>query len=625
MPALPPRPRRSRPRRGSIERPVNGRLYRGTWLLVGLPLLLAAFSVARPQPLPQPSLPAAFDRATALSLAQELARTHPDRRPGTSGDAAAARWLEGKLGLYGFRPVRDRFEARVPGRGAVGLENVSFVARGRSPDAIVVLAHRDNTGAGPGANDNASGTAALVELARFYALGPSGRGVTPAHTVVFLSTDGATEGALGADRFARTYPGRIVAVVNLDGIAGPGRPRLAIAGSTPRSPAASLVATAAARIAEETHRGPARPLGLAQLVDLGFPYSLYEQAPFVGRGIPAVTITTLPERPPPIARDTPDRLDAGRYAQLGRAAQGLLGSLDQGLELAQGTTTYVYLGARIVRGWALELVLIAMLLPFAVAAIDLFARGRRRRIPLAPALRSYRNRLLVWLWAGAMFLLLSLLGAWPDGAKAALDPSSSAAGDWPALALLGLLALSALGWVVGRHRIVLRRPLEPEEELAGYTAALLALGGIALLVVATNPFALVFVLPSLHAWLWLPQTRGASPWARAAALAGGLVGPLLLLWSIGARYGLGFDAPWYLLELVSLHYVSPVAFAIALAWCAVAAQLFALTAGHYAPYAARDERPPRGPIRSSVRAVVLATRRRRGGHRSQERAVQSVE
>src|SRR6186997_104202 len=102
MPALPPRPRRSRPRRGSIERPVNGRLYRGTWLLVGLPL---------------PSLPPAFDRATALSLAQELARTHPDRRPGTSGDAAAARWLEGKLGLYGFRPVRDRFEAKVPGGG----------------------------------------------------------------------------------------------------------------------------------------------------------------------------------------------------------------------------------------------------------------------------------------------------------------------------------------------------------------------------------------------------------------------------------------------------------------------------------------------------------------------------
>ena len=30
---------RRRARRGSLERPINGRMYRGTWLLVGLPLL----------------------------------------------------------------------------------------------------------------------------------------------------------------------------------------------------------------------------------------------------------------------------------------------------------------------------------------------------------------------------------------------------------------------------------------------------------------------------------------------------------------------------------------------------------------------------------------------------------
>ena len=40
MAAVPPAPERRRPRKGSLERPVNGRLYRGTWLLVGLPLLL---------------------------------------------------------------------------------------------------------------------------------------------------------------------------------------------------------------------------------------------------------------------------------------------------------------------------------------------------------------------------------------------------------------------------------------------------------------------------------------------------------------------------------------------------------------------------------------------------------
>ncbi len=60
--------------------------------------------------------------------------------------------------------------------------------------------------------------------------------------------------------------------------------------------------------------------------------------------------------------------------------------------------------------------------------------------------------------------------------------------------------------------------VSPQEQLAGHTVALLALGVVALLVVATNPFALLFLLPALHAWLWLPQVRTA----RLAGAAGRL-------------------------------------------------------------------------------------------------------
>src|SRR5262249_50715104 len=77
--------------------------------------------------------------------------------------------------------------------------------------------------------------------------------------------------------------------------------------------------------------------------------------------------------------------------------------------------SYVFLGSRIVRGWAIELVLVAMLLPFAVAAVDLFARTRRYRIPIAPALRSYRSRLAFWLWLGFVFAVLFAAGIWPSG------------------------------------------------------------------------------------------------------------------------------------------------------------------------------------------------------------------
>ncbi|MGZ8701407.1 MAG: hypothetical protein ACXWZY_03835, partial [Gaiellaceae bacterium] len=64
MASVPPRTERRRARPGSLQRPVNGRLYRGTWLLVGLPLLVAAFSVARPTPLPRAVLPAFDGEAT---------------------------------------------------------------------------------------------------------------------------------------------------------------------------------------------------------------------------------------------------------------------------------------------------------------------------------------------------------------------------------------------------------------------------------------------------------------------------------------------------------------------------------------------------------------------------------
>src|SRR5215218_6747781 len=91
MAALPPGSGRRRPRRGTLERPVSGRLYRGTWLLVGIPLLAAAFSVHKPNPLPapQPALPASFDGTEAVALTSELARLYPDRVPGTAGAVGA--------------------------------------------------------------------------------------------------------------------------------------------------------------------------------------------------------------------------------------------------------------------------------------------------------------------------------------------------------------------------------------------------------------------------------------------------------------------------------------------------------------------------------------------------------
>jgi hypothetical protein len=281
--------------------------------------------------------------------------------------------------------------------------------------------------------------------------------------------------------------------------------------------------------------------------------------------------------------------------------------MEEGVSLAQGPASYVYLGQRLIRGWAIEIVLVAMLLPFLAAAVDLFARCRRRHIRIAPALRSYRSRLGFWAWVGAVFLVFGAFGFW--GTMDRRAPSLSSV-TWPGSALLALVLLAGAGWIVARARLLPQRPIRPEERLAGHSAALLALGVVGLLVAATNPFALIFVLPSLHAWLWLPQVQTRHPALRASVFLVGLLGPAYLVWSFATHDGLGWDAPWYVLKLFAVGYAPLPLFVVGLGWLAAAGQLAALAAERYAPYPTRQERPRRGPLRELIRTLVLAQRKR---------------
>ena len=604
---------RRRPRRGSLERPVSTRIYRAAWLAVAVPLLVAAFSVGRPDPLPDPTLRPFFDEATAAQFAVELVRQFPDRSPGSDGSRGAAAWVEQRFRDYRFEVERQVFTAEVPGRGEERFVNIVAVAPHsprepvRSQDTIVVTAHRDNLGLSPGAVDNASGTAALLELARDVG------DASLEHTFVFVSTDGGALGSLGANAFAESsrHADRTVAVVNLDAVGGPETPRVDFSSDNSRVPSPTLLATTEASIRDHAGVAPARPGALGQLLDLAFPFSLRGHAPFVARGTPAVTITTGSERPPPAEGDSLGRLDQERLGELGRSAQALLGSLDEAAEVARGTDSYVYFGPRILYGWTIQFVLLAALVPFLAATVDLFARCRRRHIPLGPALRSYASRLGVWLWVGLAVALFSLLGILPSGIDRPIAFETPVASEWPAAALAALLALSALGWLVARPRLAPARSVSREEELGGHLAAMLVLAVVGLVVAATNPYALIFVLPSLHAWLWLPQVSDRGRWAQPSLYALGFAGPLILLGSFTFRYEFGLDAFWYLLALAAIGYV-PVSLLLAfLAWAAAAGQTGAVALGRYAPYPDASERPARGPLREGVRQAVLLRRRAR--------------
>ena len=141
--------------------------------------------------------------------------------------------------------------------------------------------------------------------------------------------------------------------------------------------------------------------------------------------------------------------------------------------------------------------------------------------------------------------------------------------------------------------------------------------------VCWNRGSLLFLLPCLHIWLWLPHMRNRQPGARLGLLAAGFVGPFILLGSMMFRFGLGLDAPWYLAELTAVGYISTVAFVLVLCWLAGAAQLTAIALGRYAPYPSAAERPPRRPIRNAVRATVLAVRGRRHGRAAADEAAEA--
>ena len=79
------------------------------------------------------------------------------------------------------------------------------------------MAHRDDLAPGAGADDNASGTAALIELARTYAPAAGKAKLQLPTTLLFLSTDGGFDGGLGATELAARSPERenVIAVIIL--------------------------------------------------------------------------------------------------------------------------------------------------------------------------------------------------------------------------------------------------------------------------------------------------------------------------------------------------------------------------------------------------------------------------
>ena len=605
-----PTPSRARP--GTIARPISGRLYRLAWLVVLLPIAILGLSVTEPSPLPESALPASFDGQSALTVAETFSSLFPDRVPGTPAAQQAADWVAGQLATAGLNVSSERFAASIPELGERELVNVVGTLppreSGRSSKTIVVVAHRDNDGLSPGTNDNASGTAVLLQIARQV-------GTTALdHTLVFVSLDGGASGNAGALELARAgmapeslfSPGRALAVVNLDSLGISGAPRLLFGGDGGAFASPVLVATADARIIDATD-SRARTLGpFAQLAQLAAPITLTDEAPLVDSGVSALTITTGGDEPVAASDNGPGQLDLDSLSAAGSAAQQLVSTLDGTADVASGTDAYVYLGGRALRGWAIALTLLAALLPVLASTVDLLARCRRRKLRVAPGLRSVRTRGLFALWVAGSVYLLGAVGAIPTGfSNRPLPPDLPAATSWGVGALVSLAVLALAGYAVAWRWLRGSGEPDPGDALAGHAAAMIVLCLVALATALVNPFALIFVLPSLHAWLWLPHLRDRPALVQLATFALGFLGPGLFVASLALRLGVGVDAPWYALTLIAGGAISVPLVLLSAIWGACALQVGAILIGRYSPF---PELPRPGTGRIGAIGRFLSTR-----------------
>jgi Zn-dependent M28 family amino/carboxypeptidase len=145
------------------------------------------------------------------------------RRAGTPGAERARRYLVNAYSESGLAPLNgthtQTFSFSSDGAESTGT-NVLGVVRGRDyPDRfLVVTAHYDHLGARGseifnGADDNASGTAALLALARYFLANPT------RHSLLFVAFDAEEVGLRGAEAFIAAPPVPLTSVlmnVNLD-------------------------------------------------------------------------------------------------------------------------------------------------------------------------------------------------------------------------------------------------------------------------------------------------------------------------------------------------------------------------------------------------------------------------
>jgi hypothetical protein len=531
---------------------LDPRIYRAGLVAVALAVIVFAFSFDDQPGAAHATLVAgAFDSQYAYNQADSLAKTYPDRQPGSVDDDDLATSIastftnDDKSTKDGFTVSTNTYSARTAD-GDRTLESVIATRTGTVNASIVVVAPRDLGGSGPA---SLSGTATLESLADVLA------GETLTRTIVLASISGSA-GEAGAEQLARSLPGPIDAVIVLGDMGGTHVSRPVIVPWSNGYGVAPMMlrSTVGAAVTSQSTVKTGGTSLASQFVHLAFPLTISDQAPFNARGIPAVELSASGERGP--GADAP--ISQAQIAGLGQAALESITALDSA-SAVPAPAPYLLMAGKVVPAWAIRLFVLVLILPVLFAAVDGLARANRRRYPLA-----FSGLSVLALTAPFVLVLLATLGANLVGLLPAAPPGPVGpgavpihAGDWAVVAILALL-------LVGGFALMRWLRFIGDGEGAPIVPAVMCVVAIAIWI--ANPLAAALLVPALHLWLWLsdPELR-LHPAAALTLLLVGLAPMALVLayYATSLGYGPGSEL-WTLILMLTGGQIGVVA---ALEWC----------------------------------------------------------
>jgi hypothetical protein len=480
------------------------RLYRLTLLPFAALLIVAAFSLHARPGTPATAPPAqTFDATTAASTMAALAASYPDRSPGSAGDDALAAELARPGAEYtladpgvSVRVVSSSVETTA---GALTVRTVLASRSGAAGGAGIALI-ADRGGSAPGVAALAP-TATLLQLASIY------RDLLPQRPLTLVSTSGGAS-AMGAVA-ALLAPDTEAAIVIGDVTDASGRGPYVVPWSASGALAPiQLRRTVEAAVAFALSRSVGDPALTEQMARIALPLTPGAQGLLDGAGVPTVLVSADGESAPPAA----GRPDTGLMGEFGQALLGVTTALDGFSTLPTAPTRDLAVGTQVLSGWAVRAVIGALLLSLIGCTLDVLARARRRRIPVARWSGWTLSFAAPFLLAGLFAAFLGASGLLPATPAAAVTPAQLRVSGEGAAALVSIGLLFVLVWVLRAAALARAGRREAPDPVGAVAALLIVTTVTGTLLWLENPYTATLLILPAHLWLVvLTRERERSP------------------------------------------------------------------------------------------------------------------